>query len=522
MKIRLQPLAVLLCLSGFIAAPVMAAVTTDSNLAQQVASLEKEVNALKKQMHHSTKKTASAASSNSSGTLIQRKQSTTDTPITTTAEVPSSVTGQNLAKIISESRQYLPFDLDVPGQAFVSSGPYIGVPIQYAGTNLIINSPSVNTDVQLLGIRKNILTQLNALGNEIKIPEHSHVLLSGVVESQANYTNQGGGPSTTDIDVTNVALDTTIFGPSQWILGFIELEYDNSPPIDNGVFVSTSNYRVSNSRVLVNKAFVTLGNFNCSPFYSSFGQFYVPFGTYSSSMISDPLTKLLGRTKARSILVGFQQQDKNAFYGAAYIFRGDSHAASVAKVNNGGINLGYKFSEGFLSGNVGGGVIGNISDSGGMQLGNNFANFEQLDHRVPGYDLRGTLSLGEHIDLLGEFVTASTHYNINDMSYNNNGAKPSAFDLEADYSFSILDNKPSSVGIGYGKSTQALSLGIPMSRTTVVFNTSLLRNTLQSLEFRHDREYAASSVATGAGGFASPSQTGKADNAITALFDYYF
>lgn len=507
MSIHLKPLAALLCLSGFIATPALAADNSDSNLANEVASLKQEVKALKQEVRHNKQKTVVVEHTNHD----------------TTAPTYGGISGKDIVRAFGESRQYLPFDLDVPGQAFVSSGPYIGVPIQYAGSNLIINSPSVNTDVQLLGIRKNILTQLNALTSDVKIPEHSHVLLSGVIESDANYTNYGGGPSTSDIDVSNVSLDTTIFGPSQWLLGFVELSYDSNQPLDNGVFVATSQYRVSNSRVFVNKAFVTIGDFKCSPWYGTLGQYYVPFGVYASSMVSDPLTKLVARTKARAVLLGFQQQTGAiAPYGAVYVFRGDSHAASVSKINNGGINLGVKFDAGFVTGNLGGGVIGNLADSGGMQLGNNFANYEQIDHRVPGYNLHGILSLGEHIDLLGEFVTASTRFDSVDMSYNGHGAKPSAFNLEADYSFKILNDKPSSVGASYGKSNQALSLGIPLTRTAVFFNTSIWRNTLQSVEVRQDREYAATATASGAGNIPSPGESGKTDNAITAQFDYYF
>ncbi|EKD71547.1 MAG: hypothetical protein ACD_46C00163G0004 [uncultured bacterium] len=510
MKIRLKPFAALLCLAGLVSTPVLAETTANDTSTPAKATAGVTKVSKHKKSHRHTRKNQAASATNSN--------STDDSDAAPSTHLSRS----ELMRMIDEQKEFLPFDMDVPGQAFVSTGPYVGVPIQYAGSNLIVNSPSVNTDVQLLGIRKSILDHLNAMGGEIvKIPYHSHLLLSGVVEGQANYTNNGGSPSTTDIDVTNVSLDSFFIGPSDWTLGFVELSYAAESPV-NSVFTSTSNYRVANSRIYVNKAFITIGDFQKAPYYTTFGQFYVPFGTYSSVMISDPLTKLLTRTKARSILAGFQQQDKNSFYGSAYIFRGDSHAASVSKVNNGGINVGYKFAGDTIHGNIGGGVIGNIADSGGMQNANGFNSNEQISHRVPGYNARGLLSIGEHVDLIAEYVGASTRFNPYDMSFNGHGAKPWAIDTEAAYSFMVMDNMPSSVGIGYGKSNQALSLGLPLTQYTAVFNTSVWRNTLQSIELRVNREYAASNTANGAGGIASTPETGKIDKAITASFDYYF
>ncbi len=70
-----------------------------------------------------------------------------------------------------------------------------------------------------------------------------------------------------------------------------------------------------------------------------------------------------------------------------------------------------------------------------------------------------------------------------------------------------------------------------MSRYSAVFNTSLWRNTLQSFEFRHDNNYAASATGNGPVNAVVPNGTctattckpsGKSDNTVTASFDYYF
>lgn len=476
-------------------------------LQSQIITLQKEVKTLKQQQN-------------------KAQNQTTDTK-----QLKKSVLGhapgvsqQDLTRFGTEERQYLPFDLDVPGQAFVSTGPYVGVPIQYAGNDLVINSPSVNTDLQLLAIRKSIREQLMAMGGVApKEPYHSHLLLSGVIETQANYINMGGKPSTSNIDVTNVSLDAFMLGPSDWILGFMEFTYDNGKP-------STNSYTVSNSRLYVNKAFVTLGNLHDSPYYGTFGKYYVPYGAYSSLMVTDTLTKSMMRTKANALTVGVKEPGDNAFFGSLYTFRGDSHAASVSKINNGGVNAGYTYRKGLLHGNFGAGLMANMADSSGFQSGNGFAKYEQISHRVPGYNLRGVFSLGEHVDFIGEFLSATTAFNPNDMSFNNQGAKPWALDTELAYTFTMFE-KPSTIAVGYQKSNEALSLGLPLNRYSLVLNTALWRNTLESIEFRRDQNYAASDTANGPTGAATTTgqcvaaactASGKYDNAVTAQFDYFF
>lgn len=514
MKVQLKPIALAMLAVGFVSTPVLADTTTiDRSTLEQITTqtntLQKSVVALQKQVKQLKSQ-------------LKNKKPSAPVATTSTDTTETRSIHPNLPTSDGSKPTYLPFDLDVPGQAFVSTGPYVGVPFQFAGGDLIVNSPSVNTDLQLLSIRKSIHDQLSAMGDNIfKEPAHSHLLLSGTLEGQANYTDMGGSPSTTNLDVTNVALDAFFMGPSDWLLGFIEFDYNNGTPASD-VFGGNNQYTVANSRVAVNKAFFTIGNFSQSPFYATMGQMYVPFGTYQSVMITDTLPKDIGRTKSRAAEVGFVQQGVDAFYGSVYAFRGDSHAASVDKINNGGLNAGYKFGGDVFTGNVGAGVIGNLADSVGLQTANNFQNNEQLIHRVPGYNLRGTLGISSKWDVIAEYVTASTRFNPNDMAYNGHGAKPAAVDTELSYAFPILDNKPSAIAVGYAHSSQAMAMGIPVSRYSLVMNTSLWRNTLQAIELRHDREYAASNTGGNAGDVAAAPQTGKCDNAITASFDYYF
>lgn len=526
MRQRLKPLAISLCLLGVISTPALAA--TDKQvemLAQQVTLLQKQVGQLQAQLNAQNHQTTSVRKHKKSAAQVatESRAATYSTP----SEEPISGTTAT-TNLPNSGLTYLPVDIDVPGQSFVSSGPYIGIPLQFSGSNLIINSPSVNQDVSLLKVRKNIHERLQAMGISEE-SDHSHILLSGIVEGQALYKDLGGKADSTDFDITNATLDTYILGP-EWISALMSFTHDNSAGTDSGSFASNS--RALNSRVFINQAFFTIGNLSKTPFYGTFGQLYVPFGTYSSSMVTSPLTQGVARTKARALVLGYQPQVDNTAYAAGYIFKGDSHAGSTSRVNNGGVNLGYHFRQGVFSGDVGAGMIANLADSVGMQfVSNNSDEFngfggpgstgnERIAHRVPAYDLRALLSVGDHIDLIAEYITASTHFNKNDLTMNNHGAKPQALNAEAAYTFNLF-SRPTAFAVGYGMTKDALALELPAQRYSMVLNTSIWRNTLQSLEFRHDKNYGASNVATGSG-VAGPQATGQPDNIVTAQFDVYF
>jgi hypothetical protein len=543
MKKPVLLLVSIVCALGVVNVPVLADTVKDnsqqiSKLEKQLAHLQQEVTALKQQKTHPEKINRAARRP------VPTPPSGTGTAVKITPPGLSPYNKNQIpgaADLPAGKTPYLPVDFDVPGQSFVSSGPYIGIPLEYAGSNLIINSPNVNEDIILLQLRKNIMQRLETFGR----PEEasgSHILLSGSIQGQALGTHSSGSASQSDINLTSADLDAYILGPSSWTSGLIELGYDNNIGTQTGSF--SSNNRTQNSRVFVNKAFIVLGDVIQSPFYASFGQMYVPFGTYSTTLVSDPLTKILARTQARALVLGYKQLMVNNFYASTYIFKGASHASSTSRINNGGINLGYGFKMGAaVNADIGGGVIASIADSQGMQFTGNqplFAGFggptvtvntttgtatlntgnEKLVHRVPAYDVHALLGWGSNIQLLGEYIAASTNFNVNDMTLNSHGAKPQALNLEGVYNISWFI-KPTSLSMAYGMSKNALAMGLPAKRYSLVLNRSGWKNTLQSLELRHDVNYSSRTSSSGSNQ-PGPVGTGNTANTIILQFAYYF
>lgn len=534
MKKQFTPLVVSLILSGMIASPLYAE-TTPATTQPATAATSHTVKVKKSTPVKHTKKAKKTKTTKRINT--QKTEGATQTgyeaePIhgpSTLIKQLATPSEANQALIQPEG--IISPDIYVPGRSFVTTGPYIGVPLEFSGSELIVNDPSVNQDVVLLNLRKSIKQQLVKMGRSPE-PDRGHLILSGMLEGQAALSRASGAGSTqSDIDLTTANLDAYLTGASSWISGFMELSHDNSIGANTGAY--NSNSRTINSRVYLNKAFVMIGDFTQSPFYSSFGQMYVPFGNYGTTLISTPFTKTLGRTKARAIVLGYSEQANNALYASTYIFRGDAHAsANPNHINDGGLNVGYKFKQASTSGDVGAGVIGNLADSVGMQNTGNaepiFEGFggtdgygnEKLVHRVPAYDLHGSMSLLSNFNFIAEYIRAATTFSPLDMTYNGKGAKPQALDLEFYYVIPQL-SRPTSVTVAYGMTKDALAIGLPKQRYSIALNTSYWKNTLQSLELHHDVDYSASATSTGSG-VTGPAGDGVRSNVITAQFDVYF
>ncbi len=446
---------------------------------------------------------------------------------TTDATLVSTTAGTTPVETQEQNSQKLLHSVSVAG-TYVYTSPYFGVRSQFNGSNLIVNTSSVNKDLNLLQMRQQVQAARKAAG--IKQPTHPIIALSGEVEGQAIYNRTYAGDNDSDIDFTDGEIDlAALINP--WITAFLTFSYDDTPL---PAATAGSGRRINNSEVELDQGFFSIGNLDKLPMYFSMGQLYVPFGQYSSYMVSDELPKLLGRTKSRAVVLGYQQPGNAGVYSSLFAARGDTRTSTNEVINEWGANLGYVYDYKKWNANISASFLNNLADSDGMQdngVDSNmqFSGFdrssstERINHYVPAVDVQSTLGYGPY-SLLTEYVGATRHFDSRNLSFDNHGAQPQAFHIEGVYTFNIL-GRPASLAAGYDQSWQALGLNLPRRRYIGTLNYSFWRDTIASLEFRHDINYNSGTSANG-NVRTSPSTplspAGHVNNVLTAQFDVYF
>lgn len=423
----------------------------------------------------------------------------------------------------------------------VTTSPLLGLRSAFDATDLLVNQSTMNEDLRLLQQRQTVRKMLRTAGLAPYITQDRPIVeLSGGVEAQTFFQDPYQGSSSTDINLASAKFDILAYA-SPWALALISYRFDNSP-LDPQF--QNAGLRIANSRIFLARGFVTIGDLDKSPVYFSAGQMFVPFGQYSSYMLTSPDTQTLGQTNARTALLGFYA---HGLYAEGYIFRGDVNPSKEVdaqgqivgntpqNVNDGGGNIGIHYEGAKNTIDVGTGMIGNIADSLGMQVtggpANTFQGFatfspvtlttnDLLFHRVPGFDAHGEFDRGP-FTLLSEYVTATKEFDPRNLSYNFQGAQPRTSHSEIDYQHKMFD-WPTVFSIAFDHSWEALPLNIPQNSYVAIINTSIWKDTIETIEFRHDQNYPSTDFSSGNGAPIAFPSLGGSQNTVTAQIGVYF
>ena len=397
----------------------------------------------------------------------------------------------------------------------VVSSPYLGSRPAFDGSDYIVNISSINRDIRLMQQRRSLYRAYNDIG--YPAPQMPIIALSGKVEPLATVGDPFITSRTGDLNLGSSELDIAAILNNS-VEGYMSIVYDDAPPDVGG-------QRLSNSNINLNLGFINIGNLDKTPFYFTGGQIYVPFGRYSSAMVSAPLTMVMTRTKARPFILGYKSQKDSGLFAAIYGYKSDTTLGSSGV---GGANLGYILNVGEVSAEIGGSAISSIDDAGGMQFtgsvpGTTFGGFSSITNgnevvrKTPALGVHGNFSVDRY-NFTAEWVGTTTPFRTQDLSFNGRGAKPQAVQLEAGVTFNVFD-KPSSVALGYQWSKDALALNLPQQRIAGVFNISIWKDTVESLEYRHDINYPTTQYANGASpsGFVNANTIGPGGSSDTLL-----
>ena len=285
--------------------------------------------------------------------------------------------------------------------------------------------------------------------------------LSGVIEVEANHTKDFDGNSSSGLELATVelAIDAKAH---PWVQGHALFLYEEGDDDD----------------VVIDEAFITIGNSEETPFYLSAGRMYVPFGNFATFMISDPLTLEMAETQETAVQVGYGSEN---WHSALYAFNGDTSEGDdddSSTIEQYGAHVGYSFAEQSWNVAVDTSYISSLFDSD--LLAEEFDTAATGDY-IPGFGVQGVLGIG-NFTLIGEYIAA-----LEDLDIDGDKINPYTFNLEGAIVVELMGHE-TAFALAWQGSEDLVGI-LPEQRFMASVGISLFEDTALTLEYAYDQDY---------------------------------
>ncbi|MBN2419429.1 MAG: LbtU family siderophore porin [Deltaproteobacteria bacterium] len=296
----------------------------------------------------------------------------------------------------------------------------------------------------------------------------SIISIGGLIEVEAGYESMDfSDPGEADSDSSDIALATVELGIdadiNEYVSGHILLlwEEDDTEPVD------------------IDEGFISVNGGDELPFYLDAGKMYVPFGSFESHFISDPITLEIGETRESAIRAGYA----NDMFDVSFsVFNGD-----IDEVNDDDEVKTFVGSAVFtlpedavpdLGLSAGISYISNIADSDGL-TGEVVEG--AVSDTVSGLGLFASLSYMDKFFIEAEYLGATERFSPGELSFDNGlSYKPRAYNLEVAWAF----NDKWEAGVKY-EGGNDLGDFLPEKQYGCVLNYGLFENTSLGIEYLH-------------------------------------
>lgn len=305
------------------------------------------------------------------------------------------------------------------------------------------------------------------------------VEIGGVVEVEAGYHDPDTGSSSSDIVVATAEIGIAA-QINDWVAGEVTLLYEED-----------------DTDLEIDVATITIADPD-GPWFVSAGQQYVPFGSYETNLVSDPLTLEIGETRATAVVGGIES---GGFIAGLYLFNGDLQKRGNDQIDVFGAFAGFSRKGEDSTFAVNAGYISDIGDADGLQdtiQDNIDIAMVDYDDHVAGVTLDARVTRGP-FSFIVEYTTATDSFHMNELAFNGSGARPSAFNIEAGYGITLA-GRDATVAVAYQETDEAVALGLPRKRVAAAISVDVMKNTALSFEWAHDEDYSAAYGGTGENG----------------------
>lgn len=101
-----------------------------------------------------------------------------------------------------------------------------------------------------------------------------------------------------------------------------------------------------------------------------------------------------------------------------------------------------------------------------------------------------------NIHIIAETISATDNFTSSELSYNGQGAKPSAMNFEVGYNFTLFGNE-ATVDLAYQTTEQALGLGLPKSSVSTAITFLVMNDVTLAFEIAKQKDYSINNGGTG-------------------------
>ncbi len=304
-------------------------------------------------------------------------------------------------------------------------------------------------------------------GEELGHMINKYIDFSTLIEVEGSAGEDFAGVNESKFELATVELDF-VGRVSDWANAYLTILYEEG----------------GDDKVLIDDAHIIIGNTKKFPVYLNIGRQYVPFGNFTSNMISDPLTLEIAETRETALQLGFEAAGA---YGSVFAFNGDTNeGGGDSRIEQFGASLGYTYEQEGFSVDVGISYMNSMGDSDGLSGILAEKNLLASDY-VGGIGMYAIAHIGP-VSLIGEYITALDDFG------DQPDFQPMAFNIETGYTFDI-SGMESTVAVAC-QGTDDMVGNLPESRILASFGIGIFEGTTLAVEYAHDKDYGTSEGGT--------------------------